>query len=42
MTGNFSVAKGFSRSCVATGFSMSRQCVAKTKGPCVATQHFVS
>ena len=31
-----------SRGCVAAGYSMSRSSVAKTKGPCVMTQRFVS
>ena len=31
--------KGF---CVAIGYLMSRQNVAKIKGPCVSTKHFVS
>ena len=35
----FGQDKGF---CVATGYFMSQWSVAKIKGPCVATKHFVS
>ena len=37
-----SVAIGFHGVVSRQGYTMSRQSVAKTKGPCVATQHFVS